>query len=188
MPRSSTRDPENMLMRMSSQACLVAAALIVTSGGCTGGGQISKSQPATVTQKVGHTEIGIRYNRPVARGRALFGALVPYGKPWNPGANDATAISFSTDVRIDSQPLPAGDYSIWIIPESGQWTFILSRAANVFHEPYPEGKDALRLAVTPRQGPHMETLAFYFPAVDSTRAELVMHWGETVLPLVIDAP
>lgn len=148
-------------------------------------GEIPKSQKASLEQMVGHTEIEIEYSRPVARGRTLFGALVPYGEPWNPGANDATAISFSRDVEINGAAVSAGDYSIWMIPDTAQWTFILSSDANVFHVPYPEGKDALRLAVTPRTGPHMETLAFYFPMVDSTRAELVMHWGETVIPLAI---
>src|SRR2546425_7231971 len=48
----------------------------------------------------------------------------------------------------------------------GPWTFILSTAADVFHTPYPGAKDALRIPVTPQRGPHMETLAFYFPVVD----------------------
>jgi hypothetical protein len=152
--------------------------------GCRGG-EIPKSQAARVEQRVGHTEIEVEYSRPVARGRTLFGALVPYGEPWNPGANDATAISFSRDVEINGAPVSAGDYSIWMIPDTAHWTFILSSDADVFHVPYPEGKDALRLSVTPRQGSHMETLAFYFPMVDSTRAELVMHWGETIIPLQI---
>ena len=124
----------------------------------------------------------------MARGRTLFGGIVPFGEPWNPGANDATSIRFSRGVRVEGRPVRAGEYSIWMIPDTTRWTFILSRAADVFHTPYPEGQDALRIPVPPRRGPHMETLAFYFPVVDSTRAELVMHWGETVIPLRIDAP
>ena len=178
-------------MRASFDPRRTAWALVIILAGCGIGGalgdDIKKSQHGTVTQTVGRTEIAIEYNRPVARGRALFGALVPYGEPWNPGADQATAISFSRDVRIDGQPVAAGKYSVWVIPDTARWTFILSRAGNVFHTPYPVGKDALRLQVAPRSGPHMETLAFYFPAVDSTRAELVMHWGEQVLPLTIDA-
>jgi len=176
-----------MLIPVWPHARLIVAPLLIAAGGCTGDGEIRKSQHASLTQMVGHAEVAIEYNRPVARGRALFGALVPYGEPWNPGADQATAISFSKDVMIDGQPLPAGKYSIWIIPGAERWIFILSRAADVFHTPYPAGRDALRLEIAPRRGSHMETLAFYFPAVDSTRAELVMHWGETILPLQIDA-
>lgn len=173
------------MMRISLRPAAIAPTLVIALA--CGDGAIKKSQHATLTQMVGRTEIEVEYNRPVARGRVLFGTLVPYGAPWNPGADQATAISFSRDVRIDDHPVRAGKYSIWIIPDTARWTFILSRAADVFHTPYPVGKDALRLHVTPRRGPHMETLAFYFPLVDSTRAELVMQWGETVLPLSIDA-
>jgi hypothetical protein len=151
------------------------------------GDAIKKSQHATVSQTVAHTDITIVYNRPVARGRKLFGALVRWGRPWDPGADDATTIAVSRDVRVNGSTLPAGTYSVWAIPDSAQWTIIFSRAAKVFHIPYPEGKDALRVTAVPHPGAHMETLAFYFPAVDSTRAELDLHWGETVVPLAIEA-
>ncbi len=160
---------------------------LVVAVGCHAGGEIKKSQAATVTQTAGHTEISIRYNRPVARGRTLFGGIVPYREVWNPGADRATAISFSRDVAVDGHRVPAGKYSIWLIPDTARWTFILSSAADVYHTPYPAGKDVLRIQVAPRRGEYMETLAFYFPIVDSTRAELVMHWGETVVSVRIDA-
>jgi hypothetical protein len=163
-------------------------------GGKTLGGQnvdpneIRKSQHATVSQNIAHTTITIIYNRPVARGRELFGRLVPWGKPWCPGADTATTISVSRDVLINGATLPAGTYSVWAIPDSTRWTMIFSHAAKTFHIPYPEGRDALRVPAVPRAGPHMESLAFYFPAVDSTRAELDLHWGETVVPMAIEAP
>ena len=65
---------------------------------------------------------------------------------------------------------------------------IFSRAHPVFHTPYPAGRDALRVAVTPRAGEHMETLSFYFPVVDGKKAELVLHWGTVVVPLQLDVP
>jgi len=175
-------------MHPSVHLCLGALVLVAAALGCSGSGEIKKSQHATLSQTVGRTEIEIEYNRPVARGRTLFGAIVPYGAPWNPGADRATAITFSKAVRVEGQPVDAGTYSIWIVPDTAQWTFILSRAGDVFHTPYPEGKDALRLRIAPQPGAHMETLAFYFPVVDSTRAELVMHWGDRVLPIRIEAP
>ena len=150
--------------------------------------EIKKSQHATVSQTVAHTHISIVYNRPTARGRQLFGKLVPWGLPWCPGADSATTITVSRDVRVNNATLPAGTYSVWAIPDSARWTIIFSYAAPVFHIPYPEGKDALRITAVPRAAPHMETLAFYFPAVDSTRAELDLHWGETVVPIAIEAP
>ncbi len=136
---------------------------------------------------MGRVLITIEYSRPVARGRRLFGGLVPYGAAWNPGADAATTISFSRDVAVEQQPVPSGTYSIWAIPDTNEWTFILSRAAKVFHEPYPAGNDALRLAIKPRAGPHMETLGFYFPMVEADSALLHLHWGETLVPIRLRA-
>ena len=146
------------------------------------------SQHGTVSQRIGDTEVTIEYNRPVARGRELFGKLVPYGKIWHPGADEASHITFSTAVKVNGQPLAAGTYSLWTEPNPGQWTFIFSRAHPVYHQPYPEGQDVLRLQVTPRTGQHMETMAFYFPIVDGKRAELDLHWGVTIVPLVLEVP
>jgi len=75
--------------------------------------------------------------------------------------------------RHRRQPLAAGKYSIWAIPGPDEWTLIFSRAADVFHIPYPgEARDALRLKVKPQAGPFLESLAFYFPAADAERALL----------------
>jgi len=74
--------------------------------------QIKKSQHGTVSQTIAATAVTITYNRPTARGRALFGALVPYGKEWHPGADEATTITVSKDILVAGKRLPAGKYSI----------------------------------------------------------------------------
>jgi hypothetical protein len=56
----------------------------------------------------------------------------------------------------------------------------------VWHLPYPQGRDVLRVESTAREGTHMELLTFYFPDVDGLTGELVMHWGTTVVPIAID--
>jgi len=150
---------------------------------------VAASQSASVSQTIATTQITITYDRPVARGRELFGGIVAYGEIWNPGANDATKASFSHPVTINGMPLPAGDYSIWAIPDPNEWAVIFNRAADVYHEPYPgEELEELRLMVAPESGQHMETLAFYFPAVEKKDAELRLHWGETIVPLQISVP
>jgi hypothetical protein len=147
--------------------------------------RIRRSQEAFVRQKIADTWVEIHYRRPDARGRDLFGALVPWGRPWTPGADTATAITISTDVQVEGHTLPRGSYSIWMIPDStGPWTVIFSKATPVFHLPYPgPAQDQLRVQVTPSQGPPMESLIFYFPNVDGQDATLVMHWGTTGIPL-----
>ena len=150
---------------------------------------VQRSQSGSVFQRVANTDIEVVYDRPVARGRELFGGIVAYDEVWNPGANDATAVSFSRDVRVNGQPLAAGSYSIWAIPRVGDWTLIFSNAADVYHTPYPgEDQDALRLTITPRRGDHVETLAYYFAMVEGKETELRLHWGETIVPMLITVP
>ena len=144
------------------------------------------SQHGSVSQNVANTTITIEYNRPVARGRALFGALVPFGKVWCPGADNCTTIQLSTDAKINGQALAAGTYSLWAEPQQDRWTIIFNRAQPVFHTRYPADQDVLRVQAVPRQGSHMETLAFYFPVVEGNHVELVLHWGTVVVPLGID--
>lgn len=146
-----------------------------------------RSQQAAVVQMLGATRVEVRYSRPSARGRELFGALVPWGREWTPGADTATNVTFSAAVRVNGQPLAAGTYSLWAIPGETRWTIIFSRAHPVWHLPYPKGEDVLRVDTTPRASSHMELLTFYFPDVDAYEGELVMHWGTTVVPIEIDA-
>lgn len=148
------------------------------------------SQRGTVTQNVAFTEISISYGRPVARGRELFGALVPWDAVWHPGADSATRISFSHEVLIEGKPLRAGEYSLWLIPrERAPWTVILSRAARVFHLPYPGSThDVLRVDVTPERASHIESFAIYFPMVVRDEAVMRFHWGTTAVPIRIKAP
>ena len=150
------------------------------------------SQRGRVDQTVAFTEISVVYGRPVARGRVLFGdsALVKYGNIWHPGADSATRIAFTHDVLLEGKEVKAGEYSVWLLPRAaGPWTFILNRAAHVFHQPYPgDASDYLRLDVTPERGAHMETLAFYFPVVLRDEAVMRIHWGETIVPVRLKAP
>ena len=148
------------------------------------------SQRGSVTQMVAFTEISIAYGRPAARGRALFGALVPWDSVWHPGADSATRVRFNRDVLIEGKPLHAGEYSLWVIPrEAGPWIVIFSRAAHVFHKPYPGARfDVLRVEATPEQVSQMESFAIYFPMVLRDETVLRLHWGTTAIPLRIKAP
>ena len=150
---------------------------------------VKPSQSGSVWQEIANTSISITYDRPVARSRELFGGIVPFGEIWNPGANDATAIEFSRDVTINGNALAAGKYSLWAIPDPNRWTIIFNSEADVYHTPYPgEETDALRFMASPRLGEHIETMAFYFSAVEKKTAELRLHWGDTFIPFEITVP
>jgi hypothetical protein len=148
------------------------------------------SQRGSVTQHVAHTTLSVEYGRPVARGRALFGQLVPWDSVWHPGADSATRLVIDHPVKIEGRDVAAGEYSLWLVPRArGPWTVILSRAAHVFHKPYPgEARDAYRFDVAPEQGAHMESLAIYITSVVRTDAVLRIHWGTTIVPLRVNAP
>ncbi|HEV7992173.1 MAG TPA: DUF2911 domain-containing protein [Gemmatimonadaceae bacterium] len=148
------------------------------------------SQRGSVTQNVALTEISVEYGRPVARGRALFGQLVPWDSIWHPGADSATRIAFTHPVLLEGRQVKAGEYSLWLVPRaSAPWTVILSRAAHTFHKPYPgAANDAYRFDVTPEKGSYMESLAIYFPSVVRADAVLRIHWGETIVPIRVTAP
>lgn len=158
------------------------AALLVASA-CQRGAR--KSQPAYVVQHLGSTTLEVRYNRPSARGRVLFGGIVPYGAVWCPGADEATTFETNSRITFAGQSLAAGIYSVWAIPQADRWTIILSHKARTFHIPYPEGHDALRVTIAPQTGPFEETLAFEFPIAESDHAILALHWGTTVIPIPI---
>lgn len=152
-------------------------------------GSVKASQAATVSQTMAEAEITVVYNRPVARGRVLFGELVQWGLEWNPGADQATHLTTTRDLLLAGERLPAGSYSIWAIPNPDEWTLIFHRDWDVFHTPYPgdEGVE-LRLDVEPQAAAHVESLAFYFPVVDRRDGALALHWGETLLLIPIHVP
>ena len=160
--------------------------LISASDAAAQRGRVRLSQPGTVSQTVDSTVITLVYTRPGARGRTLFGELVPWGRMWHPGANEATTLEVSDDILVGGQELSKGRYSLWVIPTREQWTWIFSRVSDVWHTRYPgEGADALRLTLTPVTGDHMETLAYYFPVVGRDSVVLNFHWGTTIVEIPI---
>lgn len=148
------------------------------------------SQRTSITQNVALTEIKLSYGRPVARGRVLWGQLVPWDSVWHPGADSATILSLNHDVLVEGHEVKAGEYSLWLIPRAqGAWTVILSHAAHVFHQPYPgAARDALRFDVTPESLSHMESMAIYFSTVLRDDAVMRIHWGTSAVPIRIKAP
>lgn len=152
--------------------------------------QPKPSQHGSVSQDLAGTKMTIEYNRPVARGRDLFGALVPYDRVWCPGADECTTFMTTTDITVEGKPLPAGTYTVWTKPGREKWSIIFNKAHPTFHTQYNRvsDQDVLTVEVTPRTATHMETLAFYFAVANGRHAELVVHWGTVAVPLNIDVP
>jgi tetratricopeptide (TPR) repeat protein len=144
------------------------------------------SPEATVSQTVGLTELAVSYHRPAANGRAVWGALVPYGQVWRAGANENTTVSFSTPVTVNGTALAAGTYGLHMIPAAGDWTVIFSRETGAWGSfSYDQKEDAARVTAKPEAAPHQERLGFSFddPTADST--VLAMRWEKLRVPLAI---
>ncbi|HEY2375717.1 MAG TPA: DUF2911 domain-containing protein [Gemmatimonadaceae bacterium] len=159
-------------------------------GACSAKAQPGRrSKRGTVTQSVNSTEISIRYYRPVLRGRLPFPDIVSWGRTWTPGADSATRLETTGPLEVEGKALPAGKYSLWVIPEEKDaWTVIFNRTADAFHMSYDEGQDALHVevrATTVAQS--VETLEFSFPFVDADSAVMQLQWGTFVVPLHIHA-
>src|SRR6185295_5481156 len=106
-----------LAMKLFPRACVVPM-LVLFAVGCgrvpSGGRRVS--QPALVVQRIGETKLTLRYNRPSARGRVLFGGIVKWDSVWCPGADEGTRLETSSDLSLGAARLPRGAYSLWMVP------------------------------------------------------------------------
>src|SRR5215471_6859523 len=111
---------------------------------------VKPSQHASVMQQVADATITIEYDRPVARGRDLFGSLVPYDRVWCPGANECTTLKVSSDITVEGKKLPKGTYTVWAKPGRDKWSIIFNTAHPTFHTQYfrVSSEDVLTVEVT----------------------------------------
>ena len=91
---------------------------------------------ATCTLADGKT-ITIDYSSPRAKGRKIFGDLVPYGEVWRAGANEATTFVTTEAVMVGGKHVPAGNYTLFAIPDKEKWTLIISKKTGEWGIPYP---------------------------------------------------
>lgn len=144
------------------------------------------SQRATVTQRIGLTDITITYHRPAVGGREIWGKTVPNGKVWRAGANENTAITFSDDVTVEGKPLAAGTYGLHMIPDTNQWTIIFSKNSTSWGSfSYDEKEDALRVNVKPHPGEAFEQLTYTFDDVKPESAVATLRWEKLDVPFQI---
>lgn len=150
---------------------------------------LKASEKATVSQTVDGTTIAVEYSRPSARGRELFGALVPWDVVWTPGANWATTLELSRGATVAGQKAAAGRYSVWTLPGAEEWTVMLHEDADRFHLRKVKPEECrYRFTVKPQRADHYaEHLTFSFTGIDAKGATLNLHWGSTVVPIRIEA-
>lgn len=146
------------------------------------------SPAASLKQRVGLSDIEVNYNRPSMKGRAIFGGLVPYGEVWRTGANTATKITFSTDVKLNGAAVPAGTYELFTIPGQAEWTVIIHKNMSQWGSySYDPKNDVARISAKPFALPlPVETFMITFNHVAEGSALLELAWDKTLLPVKVE--
>lgn len=160
--------------------------------------QITVPRPSpegSVYSKVGLTDITIDYFRPKVKGRKIFGEgsdyLQPYGQLWRTGANSGTIITVSSDIKVEGQTLPAGEYMLLTIPGKESWTVIFYKDKSIGGNmaSHKESDEQLRVSVKPQKLTEpVEALTFNISDLseDNTKAAIQLAWANTSVKVNIE--
>ena len=143
-----------------------------------------------IKQEVALTKVSLSYSRPSAKGRKIFGGLVPFGKLWRTGANASTKLTFSEDVKIAGNDLKAGTYALYTIPGENEWTMIIhknTRLRSVAGNVYKQEDDAFRFKATPGNTKgFVETFTIGFTDITTDSCHLTLNWENTQVKFKIE--
>jgi hypothetical protein len=138
-------------------------------------------------QVVGLTKVNISYSRPGVKGRKIWGGLVPYDKVWRAGADEATKITFTSDIKIEGKKLSAGSYSFFVIPNKKEWTIIFNKVADQWGAfTYNEAEDALRLKIKPKTSDFEEWLTYEISRTGDYSAQITLHWEKQKIVMKLE--
>lgn len=168
----------------------LAVALITALCTNTSIAQVKMPAPSptqTIKQDFGIGSIEVIYSRPSAKGRKVFGDLVPNGKLWRTGANAATKISFSDPVEIGGKKLDSGTYVLYTIPNEESWEIILNKGLkNSGVDGYKESEDVVRFKTEPvKLKSSVETFTIQFSDIKAESCKLELMWENKVIPISI---
>ena len=170
--------------RLSSSLCLFVALNLGWAATVSARIKLPEASPRqTVSQDLGYGKISIDYSRPMARGRAIFGELVPYGKLWRTGANDPTKVTFSEDAMIAGKRLPAGEYAIVTKPGRDEWQLMFNRDLETLGAyKYDATNNELVISLKPREvSDYVETLEIDIEVKDYETAAISIAWENTAI-------
>jgi hypothetical protein len=127
--------------------------------------------------------VRVTYSRPAMNSREVFGKLIPYGKVWRTGANEATEIKFYQDVELGGKKVKAGTYSLFTIPGEKEWTIILNNDLDYWGAySYKEAQDVLRVTALAAQiGTAVENFTIQFENKGEKQGAMKLAWDKTVV-------
>lgn len=164
--------------------------LLLSAGNVNAQVQMPAPSPAqTITQQFALGSIEIKYSRPMAKGRKVFGDLVPVNKLWRTGANAATTIRFTDAVEIRGKKIDSGTYALYSIPGIESWEIILNKGINNWGvDGYKETQDVVRFRVEPvKMSKKLESFTIQFDEVKPETCELLLMWEKTAITIPIQA-
>jgi len=158
---------------------IAAITLMLLGFGAGAAAQLSPHDHTMAT--IGTAELSITYGRPSMRGRKIVGALVPYNHWWCPGADEATELHTSRGLRFADKVIPAGGYTLYILPTAGDWTLMINKETGLFHTQYHPASDIAHLKMIKREvTPAVEELTFAIePNAANAGGAIVMTWENT---------
>ncbi|MCF0071645.1 DUF2911 domain-containing protein [Dyadobacter sp. CY261] len=171
---------------MKKNLLIVSALIVVTLAGFWGARKYTKSfSPEAVAEtRLDGSEISITYGQPRKKGRLIFGreqdkALLPYGKVWRTGANEATIIDFEKDVIMGGKRVKAGSYSLFSVPGQSSWKIILNSETGQWGTEYNDGKNVMNVEVPIRIRPTVqEIFHIYFEQIPNG-VNMILSWDQT---------
>lgn len=145
------------------------------------------STTQTIKQNFALSSIELSYSRPNMKGRKVIGELVPFGKVWRTGANQATTLTFGEDVTIGDKKVAAGKYGLVSIPGQDSWTLIITKQLDITSPAaYKEENDVVKVNVKPMMmKDKVETFTMQFANVKNNSCELHIMWENTAVALPI---
>ena len=149
------------------------------------------SPKATLNQVVGLTDVTVEYSRPSAKGRTVFGDLVPFGKLWRTGANQNSMVTFSEDVVIKGTTLKKGKYAIFTTPKADMWEVVFYTDTENWGT--PENWDVNKVALSTNVDPIalnnlVETFTISVGSLSNDSASLDISWEKTLISIKFDVP
>jgi len=167
---------------------LIAGVLLATASISTAQLKMPAPSPTQfVRQDFGLGTIELTYSRPVAKGRKIFGDLVPYNKVWRTGANNATLIRFTEPVEMGGKRVDSGTYALYTIPGEENWEVILNKGTgNWGINGYKESDDVARFKVASyKVKPAIESFTMQLANVKPVTCELQISWEKTAVTIPI---
>lgn len=147
------------------------------------------STTQTIKQNFGLSSIELSYSRPNVKGRKAMGELVPYGKVWRTGANQATTLTFGEEVTIGGKKIAAGKYGLLSIPGNDNWILIITKQLDVTSPAaYKEESDVVRVNAKPVMlKDKVETFTMQFANIKLSTCDLNIMWENTAVTLPISS-